>query len=158
MGACWGMAEALFSEYRTNLRTTLGDFGREGVFRFKNESLDAAIQSVVEMGMGPRGVAVNAGKTGLNPAPDSVDARGYLVLRAAMLMLGGGIPVSIKTRALQTRVDSLERVTSLDALRRLIQKLEREGDPHGSGGSRCFGIWQDFENELGVTREPERTA
>lgn len=137
-----------FNEYRNNVRTALGDFGRSGIFKYKDESVDGAVQSVVEMGLGPKGVAVDAGKTGLDPAPSTADARGYLILQTALFMLGGGIPVSVKTRAVATRVDGLERMTSLDALRRLLKRIEMTGDPHGTGGSRCFGVWRDLENEL----------
>jgi hypothetical protein len=143
-----GMATELFTEYHVNLRTILGDFGREGVYKYKAESLTGALMSVVQMGLGPKGVAVSGDKTGLDPAPSSADARGYLVIQAAISILSGGIPVSIKTRALQTRVDPLERMTSLDGLRRLLKRIETTGDPHGTGGSRCFGVWQDFENEV----------
>lgn len=153
------MATTLFSEYRVNVRTALGDFGRGGIFKYKDESVDGALRSVVEMGLGPKGAAVSADKTGLDPAPATADARGYLVLQTALFMLGGGIPVSVKTRAVQTRVDGLERMTSLDALKRMLKRIETTGDPHGTGGSRCFGVWRDLENELErASADPEQVV
>ncbi len=153
------MAKMLFGEFHNNLRTVLGDFGRGGIFKFKDESLTGALRSVVEMGLGPDGVTVSSDFLGLEPGPTSADARGYLIIQAAITMLGGGIPVSIKTRAVQTRVDPLERMTSLDALRRMLKKIEKEGDPHGKGGSRCFGVWRDLENELSRSaNDPERVV
>ena len=136
----------------------LSDTGANGIYKYKNESLDGAIVSVVEMGNGPKGVTVAAGKTALEPAPATPDARGYLIFQAALLLVGGMIPVSIKTRALQTRIDGLERMTTIDYLRRQIQRLEKYGDPHGTGGGKCFGVWTDLENALERTTEPEQAV
>lgn len=145
-----------FSEYHDNLRLALNDLGTGGVYKFRDESLSGALMSVVEMGMGPRGVAVNSGKTGFDPEPATPDARGYLVFQAALFMVGGMRPVSIKTRAMQTRIDPIERQTTIDYLRRQIQRLEKHGDPHRSGGASCFGVWADLENELKRETTPER--
>lgn len=145
-----------FAEYYINMRMALGDLGSGGVTKFRNESLDGALMSVVEMGIGPRGVAVNDAKTGFDPAPSTPDARGYLIFQAALFMVGGQRPVSIKTRALQTRIDPLERMSTIDYLRRQIQKLEKSGDPHGTGGAKCFGVWADLENELVRETTPEQ--
>lgn len=146
----------LLSEYYTNLRMALNDLGTGNVYKFRNESLDGALISVVEMGVGPKGVAVNSQKTGFDPEPQTPDARGYLVFQAALFMVGGMRPVSIKTRAMQTRIDPLERMTTIDYLRRQIQRLEKNGDPHGTGGARCFGVWSDLENELVRATTPEQ--
>jgi hypothetical protein len=144
------------SEYHVNLRMALSDMGANGIYKYKNEALNGALQSVVEMGKGPKGVVLTNDKTAFDPAPATPDARGFLVFNAALLLVGGMIPVSIRTRAMQTRVDSIERMTTIDYLRRQILALETSGDPHGTGGSRCFGVWNDLENALDRTTEPVR--
>lgn len=144
------------SDLRANLRAALVDHGNNGVYRFRDESLDSAVKSVVEMGLGPRGVSVS--EANLDPAPATPDARGYLVFQAALLMVGGQQPASLKTRAFQTRIDPMERQTTIEYLRRQVHRLEMDGDPHGDGGASCFGVWQDLENALERTVEPERTV
>jgi hypothetical protein len=147
------------SEYFKNLRAALADTGHGGIYRYKDQSLQDALVTTVQLGMGPKGVAVNDDGTHFDPGPATPDARGWLVFQTALIMVGGAVPVGFKTRALQVRVDGMERMTTVDYLRRQIKRLETSGDPHGDGGSSCFGIWQDLENELErVTAEPERVA
>lgn len=150
------MSAILVSEYYGNLRSALADFGTGGVFMWKDESLAGALQTVVQTGFGPRLVTLNEAKTHFDPAPDTPDARGYLVFQAALLLIGGQVPMGFKTRALQVRIDPLERTLTVDYLRRQIRRLEAQGDPHGTGGSACFGIWMDMENALDRTTDPER--
>ena len=152
------MSATLFSEYHVNMRSALADFGTGGVYAWKDESLNGALITVVQTGFGPAGVAVNVAKTGFDPAPATPDARGYLIFQAALLLIGGQVPVGFKTRALQVRVDPLERTLTVDYLRRQIRRLETQGDPHGTGNSACFGVWADLENELSRATEPERLA
>jgi len=144
--------------FYVNLRMALADMGRSGVYRYKDESLAGALVSVVQMGLGPKGVEVAVSGTALDPAPETPDARGYLIFQAALLLVGGQQPFSLKTRALQTRIDPMERILTVEHLRRQIQRLETHGDPHGNGGSSCFGVWSDLENALERTTEIERTV
>lgn len=146
------------ADYYSNLRTALADEGSAGVYAWKDEVLSAALVSTVQMGCGPRGVDVNSGLTALDPEPATPDARGYLIFQAALLLMGGRIIAGFKTRAMQVRVDPGERILTVDYLRRQIQKLEKQGDPHGDGGSSCFGVWSDLENALVRKTEPERVA
>jgi hypothetical protein len=148
----------LLSEYRPNLRSALTDHGMNGVYKWRDESLDSAIKAIVQMGLGPKGVLLNAGGTHLDPEPATPDARGYLVFQAALMLIGGQQPISIKTRALQTRIDPMERALTVEHLRRQIHRLETQGDPHGDGGSACFGVWADLENALERTTQPEQTV
>ena len=147
---------AKLSEYHQNMRSALADFGTGGVFAWKDESINGALVTVVQTGLGPAGVAVNSTNTMLDPAPATPDARGFLIFQAALLLIGGQVPISFKTRALQVRVDPLERTLTVDYLRRQIRRLETQGDPHGSGRPACFGVWSDLENELTRATEPER--
>ena len=153
----WGVSTQL-SEYFGNLRTALADQGTGGVYAWKDEVLSSALKTTVQTGFGPRGLELAEGGHALTTAPATPDARGYLVFQAAYMLMGGQLPVSFKTRALQVRVDPLERAQTLDYLRRQIKRLESEGDPHGDGGTACFGVWQDLENALERTTEPERIA
>ena len=146
------------TEYYENLRTALADQGSGGVYAWKDEVLASALVSTVEMGVGPRGVLLTVDKLDLDPEPATPDARGYLIFQATLLLMGGRIMASFKTRAMQVRIDPGERTLTLDDLRRQIQKLEKHGDPHGDGGASCFGVWSDLENALTRTTEPERVV
>lgn len=146
------------TEYYENLRTALADQGSGGVYAWKDEVLASALVSTVEMGVGPRGVLLTVDKLDLDPEPATPDARGYLIFQATLLLMGGRIMASFKTRAMQVRIDPGERTLTLDYLRRQIQKLEKHGDPHGDGGASCFGVWSDLENALTRTTEPERVV
>ncbi len=148
----------LLTVYYKNMRTALADQGSGGVFAWKDEVISSALVSTVQMGFGPRGVAVAEDGLSLDPAPSTPDARGYLVMQATLMLIGGLMPVSWKTRAMQVRVDPGERALTVDYLRRQVQRLERDGDPHGDGASACFGVWSDMENALDRTTEPERVV
>lgn len=149
------MAEILLTDLRENMRAVLSDRGTNGVYQWKDEVLDGALRSVVQTGMGPADVAVNDSLDGLNPAPVSPDARGYLVLQAALMLMGGGLPFSYKTRGMSVSIRDRERQTTIEHLRRLLGKIEGDGDPHGTGIGSVFGVWQDFENAVCRT-EPVR--
>lgn len=148
---------ANLSDFYVNMRTALADLGTGGVYQWKNENLDGALLSVVDLGIGPQKVVVNTDRTGFDPGPDTPDARGYLVFQAALLLLGGMIPMGVRTRAFSATVYPAERTLTLDHLRRLIRRIETEGDPHGNGGKACFGVWEDLENTLSRTSQPSRT-
>lgn len=151
--------EALLAEFRENLRMALSDPGTTGVYAYQDEQLDGALRTIVQLGKGPAGVAIKEGdSTSLDPAPSTPDARGYLVFQAALLIIGGMIPSSFKTRAVSVMISPFERQATIDHLRRQVQQLETTGDPHGTGGSACFGIWQDFENALCRRTNPHRIA
>jgi hypothetical protein len=138
----------LITSLYTNLRAVLGDQGSNGVYQWKDEVLSGALLSVVQLGMGPAGVAVSVDGLSLDPAPASPDARGYLVIQAALSLIGGNTPVSFKSRGLNVMIRPEERITTIEHYRRLLAKLEKDGDPHGTGGVSLFGIWQDFENAV----------
>lgn len=149
----------LLTAYYGNLRTALADEGTGGVYAWKDEVLGSALLSTVQMGCGPRGVEVSLDELSLDPEPATPDARGYLIFQAALLLMGGRIMASWKTRAMQVRIDPGERILTVDYLRRQILRLERQGDPHGDGGAACFGVWSDLENALTrATDEPERVV
>ena len=148
----------LLTEYYGNLRTALADEGTGGVYAWKDEVIASALMSTVQMGCGPRGVVVTSNLLGFDPGPATPDARGYLIFQAALLLMGGRIMASWKTRAMQVRIDPGERTLTVDYLRRQIQRLEKHGDPHGDGGSACFGVWSDLENALTRKTDPERVA
>lgn len=142
------MAAVLLTEYLTNMRTVLGDQGSNGVYEWKDEPLLAALRGVVEMGLGPADVAVNEAGTSLDPAPATPDSRGYLIFKAALALVGGNTPVGWKTRGMSVTVVRGERQETINHFRRMIHKLETDGDPHGTGGNAIFGVWLDLENEL----------
>lgn len=138
----------LIADLHTNLRAVLGDQGSNGVFQWKDEVLSGALLSVVQLGMGPAGVSAGDDGLSLDPAPTTPDARGFLVVQAALALMGGNTPVSFKSRGLNVMIRPEERMTTIEHYRRLLVKLETQGDPHGTGGTSLFGIWQDFENAV----------
>lgn len=151
------MAKPL-SDFYENLRAALSDQGTAGAYAYRNESLDGALRTIIETGLGPRGVLLNEAKTHLDPEPATPDARGYLVFQSALFIIGGQIPFSFKTRAMSVHMNPAERALTVDHLRRQIKRLETEGDPHNTGrSSRCFGVWADFENAICRLTTPERT-
>ena len=153
------MSEIVLAAFHNNLRTALADQGVGGVFAWKDEVLNGALLSVMQMGLGPAGVVVNDSEDGFDPGPVSTDARGLLVLHAALLLMGGQLPVGFKTRALSVSIREGERKETIAHLRRLIQRVEQDGDPHGTGGGgMCFGVWQDFENAVWRRTEVVRTV
>lgn len=136
------------TEYYQNMRSALADQGTGGVYAWKDEVIASSLITTMETGMGPRGVKLSGDKTALDPEPATPDARGFLVFQAALLLMGGRIMASFKTRAMEVRIDPQERTLTLDFLRRQIRRLEQQGDPHNDGGSACFGVWSDLENAL----------
>lgn len=152
--------EVPITSYYLNLRTVLADPGVGGVYAWQDEQLAAGLQTVIQTGLGPKGMALNGAgdliETGTET--ENYDARGFLVFQVALLMLGGQLPFSHKTRALSVIRRPEERELTLDHIRRQIKRLESTGDPHGNGGGRCFGIWQDYENALEPTTEPVQIA
>lgn len=150
------MEPIMVSDLRTNVRTALADFGQCGVFIWPNESIDAAIRTVIETGIGPRSVSIASlhGTVMLDPPPATPDARGHIVFHAALLLIGGQLPFSWHTRAMSVRTNPRERDLTISHLRRQINRLETDGDPHGDGGTPVFGVWNDLENALRRTIEP----
>lgn len=151
------MAEEAISTYYPNLRAVLSDSGSNGIYQWKDEQLDGFLRTVVQTGLGPAGVTVKAGDpTMLDPAPASADARGYMIFQAALLAMGGRIMIGFQTRPMKVTVNAEERKLTVDHLRRLIQRLEKHGDPHGTGKPTCFGVWADLENYVSRMTEPDR--
>lgn len=146
------------SNYFSNLRTIIQDVPVEGITAYSDEQCADLIRTVIQTGCGPAGVAVSEGDEDvLDPEPSSPDARGYLVFMAALYALGGTTGVSWKTRAMSVTMTPRERVETINHLRRMIRKLETEGDPHGVGqGNGFFGIWEDCENAINRITLPNR--
>jgi hypothetical protein len=133
------MSEPL-TTYHKNLRAALADQGSGGVYQWNAEVLNSALVTTVQTGFGPAGVSVDPGETALDPAPATPDARGWLIFQSALLLVGGRMPVGWKTRAMQVRVDPMERMTTVDYLQRQIKRLEQNGDPHGDHDSGAGGL------------------
>ena len=153
------MASELISAYFDNLRAVLGDVGSNGVYQWKDGQLLSALRTTIQLGLGPKGVAIMAGDdTRLDPAPTTPDARGYLVFQTALTMRAGRENVSFKTRPMQVMHRPEERAMTLDHLRRSIRKIEEEGDPHGTGITALFGVWTDWENYVARLTSPTQTA
>ncbi len=152
--------EVPFTNYYLNLRTALADPGVAGAYGWADEQLRGGLLTVIQTGIGPLGMTVSEDneKTVTDAAAESYDARGYLVFQAALLLIGGQVLFSHKQRALSVTYRPEERAMTIDHLRRMVGRLEKQGDPHGTGAGKCFGIWQDYENALCPRTCPEQIA
>ena len=152
------MASEPIPAFYENLRAVLGDAGSNGVYQWKDEQCLGAIRTTVQLGLGPKGVAVSVDGLTLNPAPASPDARGYLIYQAALGLIGGRQNVSFKTRAMQVNLRPEEREMTLEHFRLTIRQLEEKGDPHGTGTPSFFGVWVDLEQYIERTGELQRVV
>lgn len=140
------------------MRAALNDPGKVGAYQWKDEQLSAALRTVVQTGIGPKGVLLDETGENLSPEPATPDARGWLVFQACLLLIGGSSPVSFRTRPMSVTVDARERMETIAHFRRTLHDLLYNGDPHGTGNSSFFGLWADFENHICRRTEPERLA
>ena len=141
--------EIPLTEYFMNLRTLLADPGTAGAYAWADEQLAGGLMTVIQAGLGPKTMVLTQDRLKVEVGVvEKYDARGYLLFQAALVMLGGQVLFSHKSRALSVTYRPEERALTLDYIRRQIKRLETTGDPHGTGGTACFGIWQDFENAL----------
>lgn len=143
------MAKPLL-DYFPNLRTILQDVPVAGIYAYSDQQCADLLRTVVQTGLGPKGVDISeTDEQQLDPAPASPDARGFLVFQAALFALGGTTGVSWKTRAMSVTMAPREREQTINHLRRMINRLETEGNPHGdSTGNGFFGVWEDCENAI----------
>jgi len=122
------------SEFYEAMRTLLGDEGDAvGGYDFVDTQLDGALRTAVRMGRVP-GVALVAGENPVElvAAPANMDTWGFLVAKAVLLMIGGRIDESFRTRALSVRMDPAARRNAVSFLENEIAAIEASGNVGGT--------------------------
>lgn len=133
------------ADFRPILRTLLQDTGENGIYKYSDPQLDAAITTVVRMGLAPAGIAISTtDPTQLDPSPPTPDAFGYLSLKAAIIMMTGSIPVNYRTRAISVTHNPAHRIEALRQWELMLDRLESDGDINGDGGNGIFSIVEDY--------------
>ncbi len=142
--------EIPLTDYFLNLRTALADPGVAGAYAWADEQLAGGLLTTVQTGLGSKTMSLSEDKTKIVIVAnvENYDARGYLVFQTALIMLGGNVLFSHKSRGLAVTYHPQERAMTLDHIRLQIKRLESAGDPHGTGRVACLGIWQDLQNAL----------
>ena len=143
------------------VRALLGDEGDISVgFDYVDAQLNAALRTVVRMGHVP--CLSLSGADNLLDAPPNPDTWGYLVAKAAQILIGGATPVTIRTRALSVTADPSGRRDSLSYIETMISDIDARGNVCGGAGDTTakglFGTLADVathcalpQSENGVT-------
>ncbi len=114
-------------------RALLGDEGDDVAgYDFQSAQLAASLRTVVRMGHIP-GVTLS-GLNDLSAEPPNPDTWGYLVARAAHILIGGAAPVNIRTRALSISSDPSGRRDSLSFIETMISDIDARGNVGGGAG------------------------
>lgn len=126
------MAELSISDFYEGMRAALGDEGVAGSYDYLDEQLGAAVRTVVKAGM-IRCVAVKTGDpTKLDPAPPNPDTWGYLMFKAALMLRGGAVARSVRTRAFSTSVQPMAHRDTVHNLEAQIAEIEAKGNLCGN--------------------------
>ncbi len=138
----------------------LGDDGDPTAgYDFVDEQMNGALRTAVRMGRVP-GVTL---ATGPNPealaaAPANMDTWGFLVAKAVLLMIGGKIDESFKTRAMSVRMDPAARRNAVSFLENEIADIEARGNVGGTADETThqglFATQADVITSLAFLPEP----
>jgi hypothetical protein len=119
------------SNFHTALRIILGDEGSTATgYDYSTEQLDRAVSAVICMGFVPS-LAIDAQTGGLVAAPANPDTWGYLVAKAAHLLVGGITPTSFRTRALSVTVEAAGRRDTLSHIEAMVSEIDARGNVGG---------------------------
>lgn len=131
------MAELALTDFHEAVRLLVGDRGDVAIgYDYEAEQIDAALRTVVRSGWLPC-VAVKSGDpTKLDPAPPNPDTWGWLVAKAAHLLIGGDTPISYKTRALSAFQDPAARRDTLTHIEAMLSDIDARGNLCGDADSR----------------------
>jgi hypothetical protein len=133
------MAAVPLADFHEAVRTLLGDEGDAVAgYDYQTAQIDGALRTVVRMGFLPclelapaEGAAQPAG---LVSAPANADTWGYLVAKAALLLIGGGIQESFRTRALSVSSNPASRRDAVSFLETMLSDLDARGNLCGEAG------------------------
>ena len=119
------------NNFHDALRAILGDEGSDAAgYDYSTEQLDRALASVINMGFVPC-LALDPQTGGLVSAPANPDTWGYLVAKAAHLLVGGVTPTSFRTRALSVTVEASGRRDTLAHIEAMVSEIDARGNVCG---------------------------
>lgn len=126
------MAYPLYN-FHESVRALLGDDGDDATgFDYVTAQLNAALRTVIRAGYLPC-LALD-GSENLASAPANPDTWGYLVAKAAHILIGGATPVSIRTRALSVMADPAGRRDSMSYIETMLSDIDARGNVCGGAG------------------------
>lgn len=137
-----------FANFHVALRTVLGDAGTAATgYDYHAEQLDGALATVVNMGFVPC-VSVDPSGEALVEPPVNPATWGFMVAKAAHLLIGGATPESFRTRALSITVEASARRDTLSHIEAMLSELEAGGNVCGVAGDVAYkglvGVQEDF--------------
>lgn len=119
--------------FHESVRALLGDEGDDATgYDYVTAQLDAALRTVIRAGYLP--CLSLAGTDALVSAPANPDTWGFLVAKAAHILIGGTTPVSIRTRALSVMADPAGRRDSMSYIETMISDIDARGNVCGGAG------------------------
>lgn len=136
------------STFHEAVRSLIGDEGDLATgFDVADVQVSAALRTVVRMGQVPS-VRMSSDPGALAAEPVNPDTWGYLVAKAAHVLIGGAQPVTIRTRALSLSSDPAARRDSLTFLESMISEIDARGNVGGlatdTGTKGLFGTMSDL--------------
>lgn len=127
------MAELAIADMFPAVRVLVGDGGSpaEG-WDYEDDQISAAIRAVVQSGWLPCVDIKQADPNVLSPAPPNRATWGWLVAKAAHLLIGGESAVSYKTRALSVYQEASARRDKQVFIEGLLSDLDASGNVCGT--------------------------
>ena len=121
----------LLSQFHEALRALVGDEGDLATgYDYSEAQLSAALRSVVRMGFVPS-LVMGTTTDALAAAPVNPDTWGFLVAKAAHILIGGATPVNLRTRAISLSSDPSARRDSLAYIEAMLSDIDARGNVGG---------------------------
>ena len=93
-------------------------------------------------------LAMGSASDALAAAPSNPDTWGYLVAKAAHILVGGAQPVNLRTRAISLSSDPSARRDSLSYIEAMLSEIDSSGNVGGSASDTSvkglFGTMTDL--------------
>lgn len=142
------MAAYKLSNFYEQVRALAGDDGDLATgYDYTEEQLEAALRTVVRTGFLHCLAVDPLDNSQLIAPPPNQDTWGYLAAKAAHILIGGEMPVSIRTRAMSVMTDPAARRDSLAYLESMLSEIDARGNLCGSatdiGNQGLFGTAAD---------------
>lgn len=121
------------TNFHEAVRALIGDEGNlaEG-FDYRDEQISGALRTVVQSGWLPCLSIDLTDRESLDVAPPNPDTWGYLVAKAAHVLIGGATPISIRTRALSVLADPAARRDSMSHVEAMLSEIDARGNLCGA--------------------------
>lgn len=101
-------------------------------FDYVDAQINGALRTAVRMGHVPCLSLAVGDPESLAAEPSNPDTWGYLVAKAAHILIGGQTPISIRTRALSVMSDPAGRRDSLSYIETMLSDIDSRGNVCGS--------------------------